>query len=363
MSIMPTASLYATWFRIATLLVVAMWSAWLAGCVSERPDAPLPEPTGQLTPIPAVGAKTDGILIVDQIYILRQRQLEPILAEVAEGAAARLDDTQRATWNANELQAVRLNAVELSQFYKAIDKGSSMRRNRHAITKHDLLLETTPELARPIVIDWATKPNLDRTLRMPAGRTRFLGQLKLERDHASITLTPQHHWVRQTLIPRAPLEKVRDGRIFHELTLTAALPPNEYLVIYWHPSPEDSDDQSGDANQPEVPGEPDAAPDTHTPPTPNTNPNESPENDIFKLPLPPPQPRLGRLLLTGQRANKALQLILVIHSPARVGQVDNARPTGGDGSPTPDPPPDLKTDSKPAPPPSPQDRESSPPSR
>lgn len=367
-------------------LMFFMFTAIGCETTSDPDQATLPPmPSGKITRLPATGPSTIGQVIVDQIYIPRSTRLEPLLAEINEnGFDEGVDEQQRAAWNANEIQAFRLNAVELSQLYKAIDQGSSMRRNRHAITQQDLLFETTPELKHAVSIDWAAKPNLDQTVRLPAGRTRFLGNVSFKNDDAKITLTPQHHWVHQTLIPRPPLEKVRDGRVFDELTLAADLPANTYLVIFWNrsdeaepePEPEPEPDNTlpvkreddnsnppaGNSNArnealeidnvgtvqpvtpgtPATPGSPDNKPDQQT---------EGPKEGPFKFELPPALPRLGRLLLTGDRSNKRLQLVLVVHSPIRVQRNDDLRAPGTEAPPEPTTPSAPTTPAAPPPPP------------
>lgn len=330
---MPSAHLLMESFGVLGLLLIV-------GCGSPpKKDLDVPQERTQAFPLKTPSSA--GRLFVDQIYLPRAKSLDEILVDARFDG---IEANKRAAWQANEMQIYRLNANQLKAFYKAVDDGSSMRRKQHSITNQTLQLETTPILEEAVSIDWAAKPNLDQTTRLPSGRTMWLADVKFRGDVPTITLTPQHHWVKSTLLPRTPAEKILDGRIFHDLKLAAQLPPNTYLVIHWKqpenefpdavatpPSPavhlgtDTSNTPTEDLNTPSPP--------TIDPPsdipapleTPAPENEASPPKDLFPFKLPPALPRLGRLLLTGERAGKSLQLVLVIHSPMRTQPAADSR--------------------------------------
>lgn len=307
----------------------------IVGCGSP-PKKDLDVPQERTQAFPFKTPSSAGRLFVDQIYLPQAKLLDELLVDANHDG---IDANKRAAWQANEMQVCRLNAAQLKAFYKAVDDGSSMRRKQHSIAKQKLRLETTPVLEEAVSIDWAAKPSLDQTTRLPAGRTLWLADVKFQGELPTITLTPQHHWVKSTLLPRTPAQKILDGRIFHDLKLAAQLPPNTYLVIHWKQPQIETPDASVNPQSPALPAVPQRSDTSNTPsedlntpcppavdspldaraPVENPTPENdaSPPKDLFPFQLPPALPRLGRLLLTGDRAGKSLQLVIVIHSPMR----------------------------------------------
>ncbi len=144
------------------------------------------------------------------------------------------------------------------------------------------------------------------------GRCRLLIQSRpVDDEYLLLHLTPHHHRPKVSVKPRSVIEKRLDGRIFDELQLQARLSRRHVLIVAFHPPP--APYVAPDVESLTEP--PDAA--TSQPAAPPDSPLESPpvstpESQSATPTDQPPPTAIGRLILTGKRYRKPVQLLLLI---------------------------------------------------
>jgi len=184
------------------------------------PATPRPEPPAHLQPHTQVRIRT---------YFLPADFSPSRLRAVMNRAA--LDDTATRRWRWNGLEAGVLGRKEVRRFLEMLPANVRSRSVSMMVGSDPAAVLTTGPLNPERRITWTLAgEHGQETRRSRGGRFRFLLEAGRGRP-PRLTLTPQHHKPRLTLEPREPGAKVLDGEIFTPLALSAALPPDRFLMI------------------------------------------------------------------------------------------------------------------------------------
>ncbi|MEM9882118.1 MAG: hypothetical protein AAF800_04285 [Planctomycetota bacterium] len=212
---------------------------WLAcvfvgGCqtepaFNEEGFAVRPEPAGPLAASEPAVARTRPVRWVS-------RQLTVPLARPIEGAWAACDESvlpelTRAVWNANGLRLGVLRAGEAARFGEALGPAGAWDGQLLVYDYPEVLRETRP-LRAEFVTDLTVPPGPTRRESFTRGRLRLLVASRPAPGGGKVvTLTPQHHRPRASLLPRSALEKRLDGRVFTELAVELDVRPGEAVLV------------------------------------------------------------------------------------------------------------------------------------
>lgn len=321
------------------LFVLSWWGAALSGCdsapraaneydgttadeiASNRDPSTL---SGPVDPNASAGPRVLVELRVAEFPILAD--LEPAWAEVNTAAFPGLT---HGAWRANGLRLGLLDADRGEVFTDALP---AMTR---PLSQRSMLLTGSPQpalrsprLNAQAVVDLTRPPMQRRVRKVSGGRLQLLihtepsglaDAAELE-PSVALVLSPHHHVPQATLLPRGPLEKALDGKVFEDLALRVQVPRNKMLVLAleadrqadrWRPTrpiPEASEPTEMDAEDPSVPRE--SSLDSPEP-EPATQPSaENSERDPEPLVIVPH--RMGRWLLAGQVANRPVQRMVFL---------------------------------------------------
>jgi len=188
-----------------------------------------------------------------------------------------LPELTRAVWNGNGL---RVGLVPLSKVGSIVSVFGDTVDQRHTrVLNYDYpdVLRRSPPLAATFFADLTLPPGPVNKYRFTRGRLCMLMASRPRGNGAAdLTLTPQHYKPRASLLPRSPLKKLLDGRVFDELAVQLTVGPTEAILVgFYDPNPP----------QPKAPveqdptGKPSTAPPTSpTPPTPRPRPAKASQN-------------------------------------------------------------------------------------
>lgn len=104
-----------------------------------------------------------------------------------------------------------------------------LRINENRREDHRLLLTESP--GQPEVVE------------VPRGRYQFFVRLtpssfsELGKPH--LRIVPHHHAPRPSVVPRSPLKRQRDGRLFSALRISEPMTPQDVWIIWWRAAPRD----------------------------------------------------------------------------------------------------------------------------
>ncbi|MEM6458219.1 MAG: hypothetical protein AAF710_02380 [Planctomycetota bacterium] len=201
-------------------------------------------------PPPATGpaeARTPAVRWVSRRLTL------PLARPTAEAWAACdetvLPELTRAVWNGNGLRLGVLRPGEAARFGEAL--GPTATRDGQLVVHEfpEVLRETRP-LRAEFVADLTLPGEPPRREVFTRGRLRLLvASRPAPGGGKTLTLTPQHHRPRASLLPRSVMEKRLDGRVFDELTIELDVRPGEAVVIGLHrvePAASESESESED---------------------------------------------------------------------------------------------------------------------
>lgn len=264
----------------------------------------------------------------------------------------------RGAWRGNGFRIGILDRSQLNAYSEAMPQPISFGES--AINRSDYLnpiLESPKlrsDLSMPIDLTRPPKPRHVETIRGGENSiVRLLAQIQTDESELhSIVLIPQHHIPSPfDLVPRSPLVKMLDGRVYEELTLKLNLGADQIAVVgLYYPWPHALNDdaeqdqqreqdqeaaasKSGDIAPPEElpeaePNDP-AAPPHHlrgAAPAGLTN-NTSRDVVPEELDAPPPlATSFGSTLLTGTRIRQQIKTVLLITIEAPASETDSNEP-------------------------------------
>ncbi|MEM6257023.1 MAG: hypothetical protein AAGI37_01760 [Planctomycetota bacterium] len=329
-------------------IVVAVWSLTvLVGCQSRtEPEADIPLPSfaseGPERPktVYAVIRRADVPLdeSTDDAWSIINEQLVPPLT--------------RGIWRGNGLRIGLLPRNQLDAYSEAMPQPVAFSRILINKSSYPVSILETPRLRGDLRFEIdLTRPPRPRSVETIQGgdnsTLRLLAKIETDAEgRHTLVLTPQHYVPSPlNLIPRDPLEREMDGRVFEELTLRVTPGEGQVAVVGLHwPWPigevleEDDTDSASETdqlllstsiNEPAADPSDPAAPPRHLTPVEELLERDPPETD--KTPLDPklqpepnePKPRYERIppplatsfgskLLTATRIRQPVRTVLLI---------------------------------------------------
>jgi len=240
--------------RLVSALAIAIVAFALIGCEStprQQEDIPLPSfgdqgparPTGVYAVIRRADVPLDES--TDEAWSIINEQVVPPVT--------------RGIWRGNGMRIGRLQRDQLDAYSEAMPQPVACSRSLINRSAHPVSILTSPRLRSDLRFEMdLTRPPRPRTVQMIQGgegsTLRLLAQIETEDDgRHTLVLTPQHHIPSPLdLIPRSPLEKEMDGRVYDELSLRVTLGEDQIAVVGLHwpwPMGEviEEDDPSGSA--------------------------------------------------------------------------------------------------------------------
>ena len=330
---------HMTWCVMACALLV------LTGCQStptQEPEIPLP------------GFGNEGPAKPKGVYAVIRRADVP-LDESTDDAWSIVNEqvvppVTRGTWRGNGLRIGLLNRDQLDKYSEVMPQPVAFSRQLINKSTYYVPIVETPKLRSDLrfPVD-LTRPPRPRLIESIQGgndsKLRLLARIETgpEGQH-TLVLTPQHHIPSPLdLIPRDPLEKEMDGRVYEELSLRVTLGKDQIAVVGLHwPWPmgevieEDERNEPSEPNRVSLqtstpilaadPSDP-AAPPAHLRPvdddTVETDPGNGTPGEQDTDDAQPPKPRyeriapplkttLGSTLLTGTRIRQPVRTVLLI---------------------------------------------------
>ena len=362
-------------FATRALLATAMMALPCCGSNEPAPQPFVLEPGAKVRNVrPNLpNQKAERFFQISLVYVLASSDLTDAWSLLSTTG---LQANQLEVWRGNGLRAATTDAATLNQFFSKLTGYGGTKHVTLGAGRDPVAIETTPPLEQAVIVRGLLGLDRDETFKLPSGRTQFLTLLEPGKDKSLLEITPHHHWSAVSVTPRTPEEKALDGRVFRELPLNVDLDSRHCLVIGYVPParPAPGDDAAkgpaedaglprtfvrpelGPADEkreevaPPTTGTPSTAPLTTlrsveaapaTPASPGVAAEVKPaaadvkpeaaqtgNTDVERppgaAPLPPklqkPEPslpRLGDLLLTGERGGKRLQVICVIRIPTQ----------------------------------------------
>ena len=334
------APLRVMWCAVVCALLV------LTGCQS----TPEPEPE-----IPLPGFGDEGPAKPKGVYAVIRRADVP-LDESTDDAWSIVNEqvvppVTRGTWRGNGLRVGLLKRDQLDKYSQAMPQPVGFSRTLINKSAYLVPIVETPKLRSDVRfrvdLTRPPRPRLVETVKGGEGsKLRLLARIETGEDgQHTLVLTPQHHIPSPLdLIPRDPLEKEMDGRVYEELSLRVTLGQDQIAVVGLHwPWPmgevieEDDPAEATEPNRVSLqtstsilaadPSDP-AAPPAHlrandvdgpededdsdgTPAEPGSDAVESPAPRYERI-APPLPTTLGSTLLTGTRIRQPVRTVLLI---------------------------------------------------
>ncbi len=324
-----------TRFRWTSRPAALLWMAaflLLAACGSPPPPPDLPrlaEIRSNSTPPPppaiddaATRLDLAGrvLLNVTRFDLPLDQPLNGLWDVVDEDAIAPL---ARGVWNRNGLRIGVLSTAQLDAFNGQLPAGFAEQTTQMIASSHLVPVRSSPRLRESVRVDLTIPPLAVRETFANRGRLRLLLGADVSDDRPTLLrLVPQQYVPRSTLLPRNPLEKELDGRVFEDLAVRIAAQPTRLVVVglYWPWAPAvDPNDANPFRTPPPSPplsGDGEPADDTEAAEASETvEPADEAAADPESEPLLEPPPllnHLGRALFTGVRFNQRFQMLLVI---------------------------------------------------
>lgn len=305
------------------LMIAAI--AWLTGCEAD-PGVPegrirvvQPEP---MVDDPAVPDSNAVLWVSRRVAVRLGRPLDDVWALTDETV---LPELSRAVWNANGLRVGLLSRDNARDFGLTLGETLEVRDTQILNYQQPEVLRRSAPLRAEFFADLTVPPMPVTQEYFTGGRLQLLmSSQPLGNGSTLLTLTPQHHVPKTSLLPRTAAEKVLDGRVFNELSIQIDVASTEALLIGLYlpapPTPEESDDAPPAEQDPddetqtptgEPPADPPIDPDDENPAPPD------PEQDPPEEARPePPELNLGRGLFTTGLKKNDLQVFYLIR-PAR----------------------------------------------
>jgi hypothetical protein len=339
-----TAAAHA--WRIAIVLLAVLV---LAGCEAsqgvDEPDIPLPgfgdsgpaKPTGVYAVIRRADVPLDAS--TDDAWSIVNEQVVPPVS--------------RGIWRGNGLRVGLLQRSALDAYSEAMPQPVGFSRTLINRSAFAVPIVETARLRGDLRFQMdLTRPPKPRDVEMVQGgdnsRLRLLARIETQPDgQHTLILTPQHHIPSPlNLIPRDPLEKEMDGRVFDEIALRVTLGKDQIAVVGLHwPWPmgevmeEDDDSEPSAADRvslqtsialPPADASDPAAPPAHLlrvdedeDPPGDDEPSDARNSELDGIDDVSPQPKrqriapplatsFGSTLLTGTRIRQPVRTVLLI---------------------------------------------------
>lgn len=290
--------------RLSAVILTAVVAVCLAGCETAPPRTVRTAPptvslgaTGTPEPRPPAPNMAVGALI-HRIDMPLDVSLDACWAEVDEQALPQL---MHGLWDVNGLRIGVLHADRAGAFAEALPTIHGESRAKLYTSYYPTAVRATPRLMESVPVDLTVPPRSPTVYRAKDGRLQLL--VRIGRSETGLTfveVTPHHYKAKAELVPRSPLEKQLDGRVFRELSALLPIEPDTAIVIGlnrpWPQTPDTPPDEDTAEVEPV-----DASADT-----------PAPEARDAKPTAPPLPNHLGRALMTGMRAGRETQIMLVI---------------------------------------------------
>ncbi|MEM7576471.1 MAG: hypothetical protein AAF328_03260 [Planctomycetota bacterium] len=176
---------------------------------------------------------TKAVAFVTLVDLPLDVSLEPAWSVVDEDVFPAITS---GVWRSNGLRIGLLPRDRLVDFLNALPPNWGDRRQRIWGGDEPRALVRSRPIRAEFFVDLTVPPFAPQRETFRGNTATLLMKLRPQRGgFTRVTLTPQHHKPRQTIRPRTPQEKLLDGRIFEELSVTVAVPEQKdsarYLVL------------------------------------------------------------------------------------------------------------------------------------
>lgn len=227
-----TARCAALWSPLLVLLIAFT----LVGCQStpsQDQDIPLP------------GFGNEGPAKPKGVYAVIRRADVP-LDESTDEAWSIVNEqvvppVTRGIWRGNGLRIGLLQRSQLDQYSEAMPTPVALSRTLMNRSAHRVSVLETPRLRGDLRFQMdLTRPPRPRVIEALQGgdqsTLRLLAQIQTQDDGThTLVLTPQHYIPSPlNLIPRDPLQRAMDGRVYDELSLRVTLGKDQIAVVGLH---------------------------------------------------------------------------------------------------------------------------------
>lgn len=293
-----------------TVLAAGLLALGLASCKAPPKEETFPslqQVESDVTPVtppaaPELASQSRVLATVERYDLPLYAPTDEAWQVVDQGVLPRLT---RGVWRTNGIRVGLLDIGDLRAFFEALPPPVVTQRTQITATEHPVVLRRSPYLRGTAMIDLTVPPRTVEEVPVTGGRLQLLAQMRSEPfGVVSLNLLPHHYLPEVSLLPRGPLAKQLDGRIFEEIGVRLNVASNRLLVIGLHLPEEDA---------PAPPASP--APDDAS--TVNAQPDDAPPEPAEKplriedapdgLP-----PHLGHALFTASRAGRPVQVLLLI---------------------------------------------------
>jgi len=208
-----------------------MLSAVLPACEMPPPTAGNDPATGGDPSQQTDGTDPDAALgaIIHRIDMPLDVPMEACWEHVDESVLPAL---MNGMWQINGLRIGVLHAEHAEAFGASLPVIHGESRAKLFTSFYPTAVRSTPRLREPVPIDLTTPPRSPTIYRAHGGRMQMLVRIGQSDDGlAFVEITPHHFKPKTDLIPRSPLEKQLDGRVFRELSAMLPITPDTAIVI------------------------------------------------------------------------------------------------------------------------------------
>ncbi len=293
---------------LTTLLAVALCTCLLS-CETTSPNANKAKPiVTNPTPAQAMGDPTvdkEVGAMINRLDMPLDVSLDDCWAQVDELEVPKL---MHGLWQANGLRIGVLHAENAEAFAKALPPIYGESQAKLYSSHYPTAARSTPRLLEPVMVDLTVPPKSPTEYKAIDGRLQLLIRIgRSETGLAFVELTPHHYKQKTDLIPRSPLEKQLDGRVFRELSALLPITTDTAIIIGLNrPWPEQDTSVTAEAAE-------DAEKNTAVSETESESSEpEKPEFKVVDKRIPPVPEGLGKSLMTGIRAGQPTQMLMVI---------------------------------------------------
>lgn len=336
------------WLAIMATAAGLLLSSACQSDSSSRADSALPprDPTlpklsqmrSQVTPVQPPPAPPQAQR--RRATIRAKRLLVPLNAPT-DTAWAMTDETvlstlMRGLWHANGLRLGVIPASDVRAFMESLPPILDIENIQIISTDDPAPLLAAPPLRRPVVVDLTVPPRSVREERIEGGRVQMLVRsMRDRRGQLYIELIPHHYKPEVSLLPRSPLEKMLDGRVFQELSVQLPVMPGQVIVLgLYRPWP-------ASASQPQHQRPPASEAEAESREASSESSDRTASSSggfVWPDPSLAPSlpPHLGQALWASSRAGSEVQALLIIEASSL-----NFMTAAGSMSPPPQAPPDA----------------------
>ena len=218
----------------------------LISCVSEQKETTQPKLSELATPVAGEQPAEDRALTVLYVY----RFIIPLESDLAESLAVLGASTLQSQIVKNyQANGLHVGLVDMQGYLYLKDNlpvpqqdprtpdeppKAILDARVYRLTGANQLipLSVTPYIKNRFKINYTSPDDKTRSITLTKGRSRFLTRIsELPTGENTLEITPQHHLLKNTLMPRTPEQTILDGRVFDDLKLNAALDNNQLLVL------------------------------------------------------------------------------------------------------------------------------------